>query len=95
MHKAVQMTYAISVVTESIKNGVFVTKRFMYYHCKEVYDSNKVANTMLDHICCIFSASYHLWMYLSRKWILWWGHLEVKLRGGRTLDYSVDFDGEW
>ena len=54
MHKAVQMTYAISVVTESIKNGVFVTKRFMYYHCKEVYDINKVANTMLDHICCIF-----------------------------------------
>ena len=54
MHKAVQMTYAISVVTESIKKWCVRNKKIHVYHCKEVYDSNKVANTMLDHICCIF-----------------------------------------
>ena len=32
LHKAIQMTCALSVITESIKNGVYVIKRFMYYH---------------------------------------------------------------
>ncbi|CAO2199666.1 unnamed protein product [Urochloa humidicola] len=91
--KAIQMTCALSAIAESIKGGMSLPKRFLYYRHKGVFGSDEVAYTMLDHICRMFGctmSSLNIFIEPVGSVI---GPLEVKLKNGRTVDCSDTLDG--